>query len=149
MGAFRLAVVTIGVAWLLAPSAARAQGKNEKAPDRVGRITLEGNTDTPDRIILGLIEFRPGQVLLPAQLDSIRKRLVASGLFSPVSPPTVAVVPNDLDGTFKDINVKVTERPGAWVCYAAISWVTGVVTLDLALLRETAVDVLRRFHGKP
>ena len=131
-------------AFLLACALAAVQ----KEPDRVGRIIIEGNTATPDRVIFGFIKFRPGQILCYPALDSTRKNLADLGLFDLANPPTVEVEPNQLDSTFKDIRVRVTERPGNWALFAAIDCVEGVVTLDAEKLRETAVTVMKRLNGK-
>ena len=47
------------LAWVLVASPGLAQEK--KTPDRVGRIIIEGNTDTPDRVILRRIAFWPAR----------------------------------------------------------------------------------------
>ncbi|MBN9118925.1 MAG: hypothetical protein J0I06_07160 [Planctomycetes bacterium] len=75
-----------------------------KGPDRVGRIIIEGNTKTPDKKILALLELQPGQILTYLGLEEARARF-KKGKFS----ATVEVIPNELDSTFKDIRVKVVE----------------------------------------
>ena len=131
-------------AFLLACALAAVQ----KEPDRVGRILIEGNTDTPQNIILSQLDLRPGQILQYPKLDAARKNLAKLGLFDTANPPTVEVVGNELDNTFKDIRVRVTERPGNWAIFAVIDCVAGVVTLDVGQLRETAVIVMKRLSGK-
>ncbi|WP_171471993.1 POTRA domain-containing protein [Frigoriglobus tundricola] len=75
-------------------------------PDRVGRIIIEGNTQTPDKKILDALTFQPGQALQYPRLEDARVKLQKVG-FRSVS---VEVVPNDLDDTvFKDIRVRVEE----------------------------------------
>jgi outer membrane protein assembly factor BamA len=120
----------------------------KKEPDRVGRLIIEGNTATPDRVILLQLDFRPGQILQYPQLNAARKQLAKLGLFDAADPPTVEVIPNELDSTFKDIRVRVTERPGNWALLAVIAGVEGVLTLDVRQLRETAVTVLKKLNGK-
>lgn len=132
-------------AMLVAFALLAAQAKKE--PDRVGRVVIEGNTATPDRVILGLLDFGPGRKLLYPQLDAARK-LLGCGLFDRATPPTVEVIANELDGTFKDIHIRVTERPDAWAYYAAIDTVWGVVTLDAGGLMDVGWRVLRKLNGK-
>jgi outer membrane protein assembly factor BamA len=132
------------MAFLLAWAVTLAQ----KEPDRVGRVIIEGNTATPDRVILLQLDFRPGQILQYPQLDATRKQLAKLGLFDAADPPTVEVLPNELDSTFKDIRVRVTERPGNWALFAVIDGVEGVLTLDVRQLRETAVMVMKKLNGK-
>lgn len=77
----------------------------EKEADRVGKIIIEGNTKTPDEKVLKLVELKPGQVLPYPELEAARARLTKAG-FRDV---TVEVLPNELDATFKDVRVKITE----------------------------------------
>jgi Surface antigen variable number repeat len=130
---------------MLLAFAMTAQAKFE--PDRVGRIVIEGNTATPDRVILGLLDFGPGQRLLYPQLDAARK-LLGCGLFDRANPPTVEVIPNEFDSRFKDIRIRVTERPDAWAYYAAIDTVWGVVTLDVEELMDVGKRVRSKLNGK-
>lgn len=85
----------------LAPPAAKGA-----EPDRVGRIIIEGNAKTPDRKILEKLELQPGQILQYPKLEEARSKLQKAG-FRDV---TVEVLPNELDSTFKDIRVRVTEK---------------------------------------
>ncbi|HUR55735.1 MAG TPA: POTRA domain-containing protein, partial [Gemmataceae bacterium] len=78
-------------------------------PDRVGRVIVEGNEVTQDRVILNQLDLRPGQVLQYPRLEDARIRLARLGIFDPENPPTVEVLPNELDSTFKDIRVRVNE----------------------------------------
>ena len=125
------------VACLMAPNLAQE-------PDRVGRITIEGNTDTPDDIILGYVNLRPGQILKYPSIQSATHNLIHCQLFDLNSPPTVEVVPNELDSTFKDIRVRVKERPGNWIIFATTDAAWAIVTLDSDLMQRTAITVLVR-----
>lgn len=118
-----------------------------KEPDRVGRVLIEGNTATPDYLIHGMLDLRPGQILQYPQLEAARK-LLGRGFFDRADPPAVEVIANELDSTFKDIRVRVTERPDAWVYYAAIDMVWGVVMLDVGRLVEVGGRVRGRLKGK-
>ena len=79
--------------------------KDAKMPDRVGRIIIEGNDAKDEKKILEAVGMRPGQVLQYPVLEFARARLEKAGFKS----VTVEVLPNELDSTFKDIRVKVTE----------------------------------------
>ena len=125
------------VACLVAPNLAQV-------PDRVGRITIEGNTDTPDGIILGYLNLRPGQILKYPSIKSSTLDLIHCQLFDLKSPPTVEVVPNEFDSTFKDIRVRVKERAGNWIIFATTDAAWAIVTLDSELMQRTAVTVLVR-----
>ena len=120
----------------------------KKEPDRVGRIVIEGNTATPSDLILRQLEMFPGQILRYPQLGAASKSLARLGLFDSADPPAVEVVPNEFDNQFKDIRVRVKERPGNWVFFAAIDCVEGVLTFDVQNLRDTALRVMREVNGK-
>lgn len=111
-------------------------------PDRVGRIILEGNEITKDRVILNQLDLRPGQVLQYPKLEDARMRLARLGIFDPENPPSVEVIPNELDQTFKDIRVKVNEtRTGQFVLGFSVNSDAGL-TGNLAL-NERNFDILR------
>ena len=48
------------------------------APDRVGRVIIEGNSVTQDRVILNQVGLRPGQILQYPLLEDARMRLTHS-----------------------------------------------------------------------
>ena len=81
------------------------QPAKEAEPDRVGQITIEGNTKTPDKTIRNMLSLFPGQVLKYPQLEESRKTLEKYGFLG----VTVEVVPGEADSHFKDVRVKVTE----------------------------------------
>jgi hypothetical protein len=90
---------------------------------RVGRIIIEGNDQTPDRFILELKpdRMRPGDTLHRKDLAVMEERLRKCGIFL-VNPwrgigPTVEVLPNELDQEFLDIRIRVNEKPGNWLRY--------------------------------
>ena len=111
-------------------------------PDRVGRVILEGNTITQDRVILNQLDLRPGQLLQYPKLEEARMRLSRLGIFDPEEPPTVEVLPNELDDTFKDIRVRVREtRTGQFVLGGSVNSDAGL-TGNIAL-NERNFDILR------
>ena len=77
--------------------------------DRVGRIIIEGNTVTQDRVILNQLDLRPGQILQYPKLEECRMRLNRLGIFDADNPPTVTAIPNNMDGSVKDILIRVKE----------------------------------------
>ncbi|MDY3551836.1 POTRA domain-containing protein [Gemmata sp. JC717] len=76
-------------------------------PDRVGRILIEGNTNTSDKVILGHLSLVPGDVLHHRLLEQIRAKLQKAG-FQNV---TVEVEPCILDSKLKDLHIRVSEPP--------------------------------------
>ena len=111
-------------------------------PDRVGRIIIEGNDITRDRVILNQLDLRPGQLLQYPKLEEARMRLSRLGIFDPEEAPTVEVLPNELDDTFKDIRVRVREtRTGQFVLGGSVNSDAGL-TGNIAL-NERNFDILR------
>jgi outer membrane protein insertion porin family len=112
------------------------------APDRVGRIIIEGNDITQDRVILNQLDLRPGQILQYPKIIEAQMRLARLGVFDPEDPPTVEVIPNPFDSTFKDIRVRVREtRTGSFMFGGSFNTnqgVTGNITLN-----ERNFDILR------
>jgi outer membrane protein insertion porin family len=111
-------------------------------PDRVGRIIVEGNTVTQERVILNQLPFRPGQILPYNQIEVAKANLMRLNIFDPENPPTIEVIPNEFDSSFKDILVRVNEtRTGQFMIGAAFNsnqGVTGNITLN-----ERNFDILR------
>jgi hypothetical protein len=88
---------------------------------RVGRIIIEGNTQTPDRVIQEQLRLLPGQKFTARDLLAAQDRLRKCGFF-PVNPwrgigPTVQVLPNEIDSEFLDVRVRIDERTGNWLRY--------------------------------
>ncbi len=104
-------------------------------PDRVGRITIEGNEITRDRVIMNqLIGLDPGQILQYPKIEDAKMRLARLGIFDAEDPPEVIVVPNELDGTFKDIRVRVRETRTGQIVFG------GSVNSDAGLTGNIAVN---------
>jgi outer membrane protein assembly complex protein YaeT len=111
-------------------------------PDRVGRVIIEGNEITKDRVILNQLDLRPGQVLQYPKLEDARMRLARLGIFDPEEPPSVEVLPNELDQAFKDIRVRVREtRTGQFILGMSVNSDAGL-TGNIAL-NERNFDILR------
>ncbi len=79
--------------------------KDAKQPDRVGQIFIEGAAAKEEKKILDSLGMTPGQVLHYPALEGARAKLEKAG-FQDV---TVEVLHGDLDPTFKNIRVRVTE----------------------------------------
>lgn len=111
-------------------------------PDRVGRVQIEGNTVTQDRVILNQLGLRPGQVLQYPLLEDGRMRLARLGIFDAQNPPMVEVVPNELDNEFKDINVRVQEtRTGQFMVGGGLNSNAGLN--GSIVLNERNFDITR------
>lgn len=111
-------------------------------PDRVGRVIIEGNTVTQDRVILNQVPLRPGQILQYPLLEDARMRLARLGIFDPANPPTVDVLPNELDSSFKDILVRVNEtRTGQFMVGGSVNSNAGLN--GSIVLNERNFDIAR------
>ncbi|MCE9563176.1 MAG: outer membrane protein assembly factor BamA [Planctomycetes bacterium] len=111
-------------------------------PDRVGRIILDGNTVTRDRVILNQLSLRPGQILDYSAIEDARMRLSRLGIFDPEDPPNIEVVQNEFDSPLKDVKVRVREtRTGSFMLGGSFNTnqgVTGNITVN-----ERNFDILR------
>jgi outer membrane protein assembly complex protein YaeT len=111
-------------------------------PDRVGRIIIEGNDVTQDRVILNQLDLRPGQILQYPKLEDARMRLKRLGIFDPEDEPVVEVLPNELDDQFKDIRVRVREtRTGQFIIGGSVNSDAGL-TGNIAI-NERNFDIMR------
>jgi outer membrane protein assembly complex protein YaeT len=91
-------------------------------PDRVGRVIIEGNDVTQDRVILNQLDLRSGQILQYPRLKEAEARLNRLGIFDPENPPTVTVEPNEFDSIYKDVRVHVNEtRTGQFMIGGAVN----------------------------
>ena len=90
-----------------------------REPDRVGRIIVEGNTVTDQRVILNQLRLYPGQVLQYPQIEAARANLMRLNIFDQEDPPTVEVIPSEGDSPFKDIRVRVKETRTGMVALSA------------------------------
>lgn len=117
------------------------QGDPER-PDRVGRVIIEGNTVTQDRVILNQVGLRPGQILQYPLLEDARMRLTRLGIFDQQNPPTVEVMPNEFDNMFKDVLIRVNEtRTGQFMVGGGINSNAGLT--GSIVLNERNFDIWR------
>jgi outer membrane protein insertion porin family len=124
-----------------------ADGSNAplREPDRVGRIIIQGNEVTQDRVILneltqaGLVQ---GQVLQYPSIEVARMNLMRRGIFDMESAPTIDVRQSEVDTTFKDVIVTVREtRTGQFLIGGAVNSNVGL-NGNIAI-NERNFDILR------
>jgi outer membrane protein assembly complex protein YaeT len=130
----------VDVHYLVEEPAARAQGPRE--PDRVGRIIIEGNTITDQRVILNQLGLYPGQILQYPKLREAELNLMRLGIFDPEDPPRVVAVASDFDSVYKDVRVRVKEtRTGMIAATANVNSDAGVN--GSIVLNQRNFDILR------
>ncbi|OWK43440.1 Outer membrane protein assembly factor YaeT precursor [Fimbriiglobus ruber] len=121
-----------------APAPRRSGGE----PDRVGRLIIEGNTITGQRVILNEIALYPGQILDYLKLKQAESALSRLGIFDRDNPPMVEVLSADSDGAYKDIRVRVKEaRTGKLELSSGLS--TGTGLFGLISISEQNFDIFR------
>ncbi|MFO0803653.1 MAG: outer membrane protein assembly factor BamA [Gemmataceae bacterium] len=111
-------------------------------PDRVGRVIIEGNTVTKDRVIQNQLGLYPGQVLQYPLLEDARMRLARLNIFDQQNPPSVEVMPSEFDNCFKDIMVRVQEtRTGQFMVGGGVNSNAGLN--GSIVLNERNFDIMR------
>jgi outer membrane protein assembly factor BamA len=85
----------------------------------VGQIIVVGNETIPQGIILAQLPLYPGQILLRRDVQTAERNLERLGLFVVDRPGALRPTVTILDGgsAYKDIFVRVKERPNARVCW--------------------------------
>ena len=117
------------------------QGDNGK-PNRVGRVIVEGNTVTQERVVENQLGLYPGQILQYPLLEDGRMRLARLGIFDAQNPPTVEELPNEMDNEFKDILVRVQEtRTGQFMVGGGVNSNAGLN--GSIVLNERNFDIAR------
>ena len=101
---------------------------------RVGRVIIEGNDQTPDRVILECVPFRPGQKLVGRDLIVAQERLRECGHFLS-NPwrgvgPSVQLLPNEFDSEFLDVRIRIEEKPLNWLRFGAADVITAAALSD-------------------
>jgi outer membrane protein assembly complex protein YaeT len=118
----------------------------EKAPVKVGRVIIVGNTVTQDEVIRRALGLYPGQVLRFPELRLAEKNLTRLGIFE-TNPetgvrPTVTAIPVEGDPTTQDILVQVKEtHTGSFQIGAGFNTDNGLV--GSIVLNERNFDILR------
>jgi len=111
-------------------------------PDRVGRVIIEGNTVTQDRVIQNQLGLYPGQILQYPLLEDARMRLARLGIFDQQNPPSVEVMPSEFDNAFKDVLVRVQEtRTGQFMVGGGVNSNAGLN--GSIVLNERNFDIMR------
>lgn len=102
----------------------------EGRPYKVGRVTIEGNNKTQDRVIRRELPLKPGDQLNSVDIDTTRSRLRNMNYFSNVQVDTE---PSGQSG-YRDINVLVNEKKTGSVNFglgfSSIDSVVGFATLE-------------------
>ena len=98
---------------------------------RVGRVDIQGNTKTQDKVIRREIPLKPGDYFNSVELDTTRSRLNNLQYFSDVQ-----VSGRPAGNGYRDVNVLVDERPtgsvGVGVGFSSIDNIVGFLTLEQA-----------------
>jgi hypothetical protein len=89
----------------LRPEAGAVPQAGGQAPARVGRITVNGNRETPDALILYQLPLHPGQVLTYPALSAAERNLAALRRVKAI----VSVTDADGPGAFRDVLIQVEE----------------------------------------
>lgn len=117
----------------------------EQEPRYIGEVFIVGNTHTPDHYIRKVTFLYPGQKLVYPEIRLAERNLRRMNWFHSDEEkgigPTVQIL--DSKGPFKDILIKVEERPNSWITLAAWDLVLARRTWNVALLPEAA-GLIRR-----
>jgi len=96
---------------------------------RVGRVNIEGNTKTKDKVIRREIPLKPGDQFNSVELDTTKSRLDNLQYFSDVQ-----VTGSPGGSGYRDVNVLVEEKAtgsvGVGVGFSSIDSIVGFVTLE-------------------
>ncbi|TAG10581.1 MAG: outer membrane protein assembly factor BamA, partial [Verrucomicrobia bacterium] len=101
----------------------------EGARFRVGRVNIEGNTKTQDKVIRREIPLKPGDMFNSVELDTTKSRLDNLQYFSDVQ-----VVGSPAGGGYRDVNVLVEEKAtgsiGVGLGFSSVDSVVGFLNLE-------------------
>jgi len=110
----------------------------------VGKVTIEGNDKTQDRVIRRELPMQPGEHLSSVEMETTRKRLQNMNYFNDVQ---VSASPSAQDG-YRDVNILVEEKKtgsvGFGVGFSSVDNIVGYATLE-----QTNFDISNwgRFTG--
>jgi hypothetical protein len=118
----------------------------EKAPARVGRIVIVGNTCTRHDLIMSQIPVYPGQILNESDLQKAERNLARLGIFKHTPDgsvrPKVTILNPDTDGEYKDILVTVEEdNTGCMILGLGVNSDAGLA--GTIVLNERNFDITR------
>jgi outer membrane protein assembly complex protein YaeT len=118
----------------------------EKPPAKVGNIIIVGNEVTRDNVILRQIPLLPGQTLTYPDLRVAERNLARLDIFETNAQtgvrPTVSVLDPESDTEFKDILVRVGEKPtGSLIFGVGVNSDAGLT--GSVVLNERNFDITR------
>ncbi|NWK55361.1 outer membrane protein assembly factor BamA [Verrucomicrobiaceae bacterium N1E253] len=97
---------------------------------RVGRVTIEGNDKTQDRVIRRELPLKPGDYLNSVEMETTKRRLRNMNYFNDVQ---VSGSPGNQKG-YRDINILVNEKQTGSVSFglgfSSVDSIVGYVTLE-------------------
>lgn len=97
---------------------------------KVGRVTIEGNDKTQDRVIRRELPMKPGDYLNSVEMDTTRRRLKNMNYFNDVQ---VSGSPSGQKG-YRDIDILVSEKQTGSVSFglgfSSVDSIVGYVTLE-------------------
>ncbi len=111
---------------------------------KVGRVTIEGNDKTQDRVIRRELPMQPNDYLNSVEMDTTRRRLKNMNYFNDVQ---VSASPSSQSG-YRDINVLVSEKKTGSISFglgfSSVDSIVGYVNLE-----QTNFDISNwgRFTG--
>ena len=90
---------------------------------RYAEIHIVGNTDTPRRAIVSMLDIEPGAKIELGKLQAAEKRLrecptIQTNLKKGIVP-TVELEPNK-ESQYWDVIIRVTDTPGSWLGYELV-----------------------------
>ncbi|MBK1831046.1 outer membrane protein assembly factor BamA [Verrucomicrobiaceae bacterium R5-34] len=97
---------------------------------RVGRITIEGNDKTQDRVIRREVPLKPGEYYNSVELDTTRRRLKNMNYFNDVQ---VGASPSNQAG-YRDVSIQVNEKKTGSISFglgfSSVDSIVGYVNLE-------------------
>jgi hypothetical protein len=102
-------------------------------PRQIGRVLVWGNVFTPDDAIHRFVRIQSGDTIREADLRAAEERLRASKFFrtGPGRGPSVVVTPNEVDGRFFDLVIRIEEHPWNGVAWGVSDMWSAVRARDL------------------
>ncbi len=97
---------------------------------KVGRVTIEGNDKTQDRVIRRELPMKPGDFLNSVEMETTKRRLRNMNYFNDVQ---VTGSPSNQKG-YRDINILVSEKQTGSISFglgfSSVDSIVGYVTLE-------------------
>ena len=117
---------------------------DEGRRSRVGRVTIEGNDKSQDRVIRRELPMKPGEFLSSVDMDTTRRRLQNMNYFNDVQVDTS---PSD-QSNYRDVNILVDEKKTGSISFgvgfSSVDSIVGNISLE-----QTNFDITNwpRFTG--